>query len=158
LYDGSEVSTKSKKKKKHKHPGYKTPQSGAESMAPGKGTYDPRSQVDSFAQYDQKDYLKKRAETHQFDSNGNFAVNGQHAAKKLKLTNQAHDISLEALTPVGPMASPDASQMSNMANPMKVIKISTRGRKSKGLKVFISFGNYHSGHAHSCRSGYIVSL
>jgi len=135
LYDGSEVSTKSKKKKKHKHPGYKTPQSGAESMAPGKGTYDPRSQVDSFAQYDQKDYLKKRAETHQFDSNGNFAVNGQHAAKKLKLTNQAHDISLEALTPVGPMASPDASQMSNMANPMKVIKISTRGRKSKGLKM-----------------------
>jgi len=79
--------------------------------------------------------LKKRAETHQFDSNGNFAVNGQHAAKKLKLTNQAHDISLEALTPVGPMASPAASQMSNMANPMKVIKISTRGRKSKGLKM-----------------------
>lgn len=39
LYDGSEVSTKSKKKKKSKHPGYKTPQSVAEScslMAPGK--------------------------------------------------------------------------------------------------------------------------
>jgi len=72
-------------------------------------------------------------------------VNGQHAAKKPKLMNQAPDISMEALTPVGPIASPAASQMSNMANP-KVIKISTRGRKSKGLKVFISFGNYHSGH------------
>ena len=39
VYDGSEVSTKSKKKKKPKHPGYKTPQSVAEScslMAPGK--------------------------------------------------------------------------------------------------------------------------
>ncbi|WVZ69973.1 hypothetical protein U9M48_018684 [Paspalum notatum var. saurae] len=135
LYDGNEVSTKTKKKKKPKHPGYRTPQSGAESMVPGKGTYDPRSQVDSFAQYDQKDYLKKRPETHQFDSNGNFVVNGQHAAKKPKLTNHAQDISMEALTPVGPMASPAASQMSNMANPMKVIKISTRGRKSKGLKV-----------------------
>ena len=72
-------------------------------------------------------------------------VNGQHAAKKPKLMNQAPDISLEALTPIGPIASPAASQMSNMAN-HKVIKISTRGRKSKGLKVFISFGNYHSGH------------
>jgi hypothetical protein len=61
-------------------------------------------------------------------------VNGQHAAKKPKLTNQAPDIALEALTPVGPIASPAASQMSNMANP-KVIKISTRGRKSKGLKM-----------------------
>lgn len=33
LYDGSEVSTKSKKKKKSKHPGYKTPQSVAESCS-----------------------------------------------------------------------------------------------------------------------------
>jgi len=73
-------------------------------------------------------------------------VNGLHAAKKPKLLNQAPDISLEALTPVGPMASPAASQMSNMANPTKVIKISTRGRKSKGLKVLISFCNYHSGY------------
>lgn len=67
-------------------------------------------------------------------------INGQHATKKPKLMNQAPDISPEALTPVGPMASPVASQMSNMANPTKVIKITTRGRKSKGLKVFISFG------------------
>ncbi|CAL4985768.1 unnamed protein product [Urochloa decumbens] len=136
LYDGSEVSMKSKKKKKPKHPGYKTPQSVAEScslMAPGKGTYDPSTQVDLVTQYEQKDYMKKRQETHQFDSNGNFVVNGQHAAKKPKLMSQAPDISLEALTPVGPIASPAASQMSNMANPK--IRISTRGRKSKGLKM-----------------------
>ncbi|KAL6615442.1 hypothetical protein ACP70R_037712 [Stipagrostis hirtigluma subsp. patula] len=140
LYDGSEVSTKSKKKKKPKHPGYKTvktSQNVAEStlMAPGKGTYDPRPQVDLISQYEQKDYLKKRSEAYQFDSNGNIVVNGQHAAKKLKLVNQAPDISLEALIPGGPVASPVASQMSNMANPTKVIKINTRGRKSKGLKM-----------------------
>ncbi|KAL6881980.1 hypothetical protein ACP4OV_011452 [Aristida adscensionis] len=141
LYDGSEVSTKSKKKKHPKHPGYKiakTPQSVAESctlMPPGKGTYDPRPQVDLISQYEQKDYLKKRSENHQFDSNGNIVVNGHHTAKKLKLTNQAPDISLEALKPAAPMVSPVTSQMSNMANPTKVIKINTRGRKSKGLKV-----------------------
>jgi hypothetical protein len=73
-------------------------------------------------------------------------INGHHAAKKPKLTNQLPDISLEALTPIGPMASPVASQMSNMTNPTKVIKISTRGRKNKGLKVFISFGNLNPGH------------
>ncbi|XP_062203024.1 chromatin modification-related protein EAF1 B-like isoform X2 [Phragmites australis] len=137
LYDGNEVSTKSKKKKKPKHQGYKTPNSVTESctlMAPGKGTYDPRPQVDSTAQYEQ-DYLKKRLEAHQFDSNGNIVINGQHATKKPKLMNQAPDISPEALTPVGPMASPVVSQMSNMANPMKVIKTTTRGRKSKGLKM-----------------------
>uniref|UniRef100_A0A0D3GWX0 Myb-like domain-containing protein n=1 Tax=Oryza barthii TaxID=65489 RepID=A0A0D3GWX0_9ORYZ len=147
LYDGSEVSTKSKKKKKSKHPGYKTPQSVAEScsLIAGKGiACDPRPQVDLIAQYEQKDYLKKRSEVHQFDSNGNIVINGQHAAKKPKLMNQAPDVSLEALTPVGPMVSPAASQMSNMANPTKIIKIITnrdRGRKNKVLKMAAS----HSG-------------
>jgi hypothetical protein len=73
-------------------------------------------------------------------------INGQHAAKKPKLTNQLPDMSLEALTLIGPVASPVASQMSNMANPTKVIKISTRGRKNKELKVFIFFGNLNPGH------------
>ncbi|XP_020406151.1 chromatin modification-related protein EAF1 B isoform X3 [Zea mays] len=133
LYDGSGVSTKSKKKKKTKHPGYKALPNVSESCslrAPGKGNYDHRSQIDMIAQYEQKDYIKKRPET-----NENFVVNGLHAAKKPKLLNQAPDISLEALKPIGPMASLAASQMSNMANPTRVIKISTRGRKSKGLKM-----------------------
>ncbi|XP_020406155.1 chromatin modification-related protein EAF1 B isoform X4 [Zea mays] len=132
LYDGSGVSTKSKKKKKTKHPGYKALPNVSESCslrAPGKGNYDHRSQIDMIAQYEQ-DYIKKRPET-----NENFVVNGLHAAKKPKLLNQAPDISLEALKPIGPMASLAASQMSNMANPTRVIKISTRGRKSKGLKM-----------------------
>ncbi|VAH77085.1 unnamed protein product [Triticum turgidum subsp. durum] len=123
IYDGSEVSTKSKKKKKPKHPGYKAPQSVTESYTLMSG---------------KKDYLKKRQEANQFDSNGNIVVNGQHASKKTKLLHQAPDISLEALTPVGPLASPAASQMSNMVNPTKIIKIITnrdRGRKSKALKV-----------------------
>ncbi|KAL5219751.1 hypothetical protein ABZP36_024464 [Zizania latifolia] len=139
LYDGCEVSTKSKKKSKH--PGYKTPQSVAESCSfiSGKGTAcDPRPQVDLIAQYEQKDYLKKRLEAHQFDTNGTIVINGQHVAKKPKLMNQGPDVSLEALAPVGPMASPAASQMSNMPNPTKIIKIITnrdRGRKNKALKM-----------------------
>lgn len=122
IYDGSEVSTKSKKKKP-KHPGYKAPQSVTESYTLMAG---------------KKDYLKKRQEANKFDSNGNIVVNGQHASKKTKLLHQAPDISLEALTPVGPLASPAASQMSNMVNPTKIIKIITnrdRGRKSKALKM-----------------------
>uniref|UniRef100_A0A0D9XV79 Myb-like domain-containing protein n=1 Tax=Leersia perrieri TaxID=77586 RepID=A0A0D9XV79_9ORYZ len=123
LYDSSEVSTKSKKKKKSKHPGYKTPQTVAESCSLIAG---------------KKDYLKKRSEVHPFDSNGNIVTNGQHGIKKPKLMNQPPDVSLEALTPVGPMVSPAASQMSNMANPTKIIKIITnrdRGRKNKVLKM-----------------------
>ncbi|KAG8051553.1 hypothetical protein GUJ93_ZPchr0001g32202, partial [Zizania palustris] len=140
LYDGSEVSTKSKKKKS-KHLGHKTPQNVAESysLIAGKGTAcDPRPQVDLIAQYEQKDYLKKRSEAHQFDANGTIVINGQHSTKKPKLTNQASGVSLEALAPVGPMASPAASIMSNMANPTKVIKIITNrdhGRKNKVLKM-----------------------
>uniref|UniRef100_A0ACD5VRC9 Uncharacterized protein n=1 Tax=Avena sativa TaxID=4498 RepID=A0ACD5VRC9_AVESA len=123
IYDGSEVSTKSKKRKKHKHPGYKAPQSAAESYTLMAG---------------KKDYLKKRLEAYQFDPNGNIALNGQHASKRAKLLHKAPDVSLEALTPVGPLASPVASQMSNMVNPTKIIKIITnrdRGRKTKGLKM-----------------------
>lgn len=123
MYDGSEVSTKSKKKKKPKHPGYKAPQSVTESYTLMAG---------------KKDYLKKRPEAYQFDPNGNIAENGQHTSKKTKLLHQAPDISLEALTPVGALASPVASQMSNMVNPTKIIKIITnrdRGRKTKGMKM-----------------------
>ena len=76
------------------------------------------------------------------DADLSTAVNGQHASKKTKLLHQAPDISLEALTPVGTLVSPVASQMSNMVNPTKIIKIITnrdRGRKTKGLKVSIYF-------------------
>lgn len=130
-YDGSEAWTKANKKKKHKSTGYKTAQNTANSYASAavKGRiYDQRSQVDMITQYEQKDYLKKRSETQQFYSN--VTNGGQHAFKKLKMMKQGIDISQEA--------SPVASQMSNMANPAKIIKIITnrdRGRKVKALKM-----------------------
>lgn len=62
------------------------------------------------------------------------AYGGQHASKKVKLVKQGIDISQEA--------SPVASQMSNMANPARFIKIIAnrdRVRKCKSLKVLTFF-------------------
>uniref|UniRef100_A0A0D9WKI8 HSA domain-containing protein n=1 Tax=Leersia perrieri TaxID=77586 RepID=A0A0D9WKI8_9ORYZ len=138
-YDGREVFSKANKKKKLKNPGYKTTQNAANSsaLASGKGRiYDQRSQADYFTQYDQKDFLKKKSDSEQFDSKWNIAAHGgQHALKKLKLMRQGIDISQET--------SPVTSQMSNMANSAKIIKIITnrdRGRKGKALKVASSGG------------------
>ncbi|KAF0926677.1 hypothetical protein E2562_027117 [Oryza meyeriana var. granulata] len=139
-YDGSEVFTKANKKKKLKNPGYKMAQNAANSCASAsvKGRiYDQRSQADFFTQYDQKDFLKKKSDSEQFDSKWNIAAHGgQHALKKLKLMRQGIDISQEA--------SPVASQMSNMANSAKIIKIITRdrGRKGKALKAMTSSGGW----------------
>lgn len=58
------------------------------------------------------------------------AYGGQHASKKLKMVKQGMDISQEA--------SPAASQMSNMANSARLIKIIANrdhGQKCKALKV-----------------------
>ncbi|KAL5230800.1 hypothetical protein ABZP36_029576 [Zizania latifolia] len=139
-YDGSEVYTKVNKKKKLKNSGYnKNAQNAANScvLASVKGRiYDQRTQADLFSQYDQKDFLKKKPDTQQFDSKWNIAAHGgQHTLKKLKLMRQGIDISQEA--------SPVASQMSNMANSAKIIKIITnrdRGRKGKALKMASSGG------------------
>ncbi|XP_006654875.1 chromatin modification-related protein EAF1 B-like isoform X2 [Oryza brachyantha] len=138
-YDGSTVFTKANKKKKLKNPGYKTTQNAANSsaLASVKGRiYDQRTQADFFTQYDQKDFLKKKSDPEQFDSKWNIAAHGgQHSLKKLKLMRQGIDISQEA--------SPVASQMSNMANSAKIIKIITnrdRGRKGKALKLASSGG------------------
>lgn len=64
---------------------------------------------------------------------------GQHAAKKPKLLKQPLEASLEALTPVaGSLPSPVDSQMSNMSNSNKLVKLIAnrdRVRKSKALKV-----------------------
>lgn len=66
-------------------------------------------------------------------------VYGQHAAKKPKLLKQPLEASLEALTPVaGSLPSPVDSQMSNMSNSNKLVKLIAnrdRVRKSKALKV-----------------------
>ncbi|XP_062180648.1 chromatin modification-related protein EAF1 B-like isoform X2 [Phragmites australis] len=139
-YDAGEVCTKANKKKKLKKPGYKTAQNAASScvLAAVKfqgRMYDQRLHVDLITKYDQKDYLKKRSEIQQYDSNGSIAIGGQHASKKLKMMKQGIDISNEA--------SPVPSQMSNMANPARFIKIIAnrdRGRKCKALKMASSGG------------------
>lgn len=64
---------------------------------------------------------------------------GQHNMKKRKMMRQSLDNSFDNLTPMaGSIPSPVASQMSNMPNPNKLIKILAvrdRGRKSKSFKV-----------------------
>ncbi|XP_057437066.1 chromatin modification-related protein EAF1 B-like isoform X4 [Lotus japonicus] len=95
-YDCGETSVKTKKKKS------KNPATA----------YDHGWQLDSVVLSDQKDYPKKRLDSHHFESNGNSA----------------------------------ASQMSNMSNPNKFIRIISgrdRGKKAKALK--ISAGQTGSG-------------
>ncbi|KAF8726900.1 hypothetical protein HU200_019382 [Digitaria exilis] len=116
-YDASEACTKANKKKKVKNPGYKIAQNTIKCSVP--------TSV-------KKEYLKKRSDIHQYDSNGNsgIAYGGQHVSKKLKMVKQGIAISQEA--------SPATSQMSNMANSTRLIKIIAnrdRGRKCKALKV-----------------------
>ncbi|GAB4830218.1 hypothetical protein Ancab_019860 [Ancistrocladus abbreviatus] len=121
-FDPTEVSEKPKKKKKAKHLG---------------ASYDQRWQVDSTTQNEQRDHLKKRSDSHQYESNGNSGLYGQHG-KKPKILKQS-DNSFENTTPMGgSIASPVASQMSNMSNPNKLNKLiggRDRARKTKLLKV-----------------------
>lgn len=64
---------------------------------------------------------------------------GHHIGKKPKLIKQSLDNSIDNVAPVNcSLSSPVASQMSNMPNPNKFIKMlggRDRGRKMKGLKV-----------------------
>ncbi|KAI3742045.1 hypothetical protein L1987_59724 [Smallanthus sonchifolius] len=86
-FDSMEVSNRPKKKKKEKHHG---------------SAFEHRWQPDSSFQNDQKDHIRRRLDTHQFDSNGSSV----------------------------------ASQMSNMSNPNKFMKLLVRdhSRKGKALK------------------------
>ncbi|KAL8546567.1 hypothetical protein ACS0TY_006337 [Phlomoides rotata] len=124
-FDSAEVSTRPKKKKKAKHPN---------------AAYDQRWQIDSSFQNEQfqRDYMHKRSESHQLESNGNSGLLGQPIAKKPKLMRQ-HDNSYDNIPPSGgSVASPVGSQISNMSNPNKFIKMlggRDRGRKAKALKM-----------------------
>lgn len=68
---------------------------------------------------------------------------GQHNAKKPKILKQSLDNTYDCITPMtGSIPSPVASQMSNMTNPSKFIKLiggRDRGRKTKSLKVLFDF-------------------
>ncbi|KAL6208948.1 hypothetical protein ACLB2K_019891 [Fragaria x ananassa] len=120
-YDHAETSMKPRKKKQ-KHLGY-----------------DQGWQLDSPTLNEQRDYLKKRSESHHFESNGTIGLYGQHNAKKPKISKQSLDNTYDGMTPMtGSLPSPVASQMSNMTNPSKLIKLiggRDRGRKAKSLKM-----------------------
>nr|KYP63473.1 Helicase SRCAP [Cajanus cajan] len=119
-YDCGETSVKTKKKK-------------PKNLGPA---YDQGWQLDSVVLNEQRDHSKKRLDSHHFEPNGSLYG---HSAKKLKTTKQ----SLDTFDNVAPMTnsipSPAASQMSNMSNPSKFIRIISsgrdRGRKAKALKV-----------------------
>ncbi|KAF3783220.1 Chromatin modification-related protein EAF1 B [Nymphaea thermarum] len=68
-----------------------------------------------------------------------FGASGKHAAKRPKISKQLTDTSPEAATPLtGSIPSPAASQMSNIANPNKLMRMIAnrdRGRKNKVLKI-----------------------
>ncbi|KAL8092854.1 chromatin modification-related protein EAF1 B-like [Apium graveolens] len=121
--DSSEVLHKPKKKKKTKNLG---------------STYAYNWRSDSSFQNEQRDNYKRRLESHQFESNGSSGLYGQHVGKKPKLVKQSLDNLVDNVSPVnGSISSPVASQMSNMSNPTKFIKMlggRDRGRKTKGLK------------------------
>ncbi|XP_058756979.1 chromatin modification-related protein EAF1 B-like isoform X4 [Vicia villosa] len=120
-YDCGETSVKIKKKK-------------PKNLGSG---YDQGWQLDSVVLSEQRDHSKKRLDSHHFESNGNSGLYGQHNVKKQKMTKQ----SLETFDNISPInnsiPSPAASQMSNMSNPNKFIRIINgrdRGRKGKPQK------------------------
>ncbi|XP_049408486.1 chromatin modification-related protein EAF1 B-like isoform X1 [Solanum stenotomum] len=122
-FDSAEVS-KPKKKKKVKILG---------------SAYEQRWQVDSNFQNEQRDSSRKRLEGHQLDSNGSNGLFGQHVAKKPKMMRQSIENSFENVGPVGGFVpSPAASQMSNMSNPNKLVRMLSgrdQGRRAKALKM-----------------------
>ncbi|KAJ7950438.1 chromatin modification-related protein EAF1 B-like [Quillaja saponaria] len=123
-YDCAETSAKPKKKKKAKFLG---------------SAYEQGWQLDSTLPNEQRDYSKKRLESHHFESHGSSALYGQHNVKRPKMTKQSLDNTFDHITPMaGSIPSPAASQMSNMSNHSKLIKLiggRDRGRKSKALKM-----------------------
>ncbi|KAL8146814.1 chromatin modification-related protein EAF1 B-like isoform X2 [Apium graveolens] len=122
-FASSEASHKPKKKKKAKNLG---------------STYEHNWRSDSNFPNEQRDNCKRRLENNQFESNGSSGLYGHHIGKKPKLIKQSLDNSADNVAPVNcSNSSPAASQMSNMPNPSKFIKMlgsRDRGRKTKGLK------------------------
>ncbi|KAL2336842.1 hypothetical protein Fmac_011288 [Flemingia macrophylla] len=122
-YDCGETSVKPKKKKP-KTLGH---------------AYDQGWQLDSVVLNEQRDHSKKRLDSHHFEPNGSSGLYGQHSVKKLKTIKQSLD-TFDNVAPItNSIPSPAASQMSNMSNPSKLIRIISggrdRGRKTKALKV-----------------------
>ncbi|XP_022851917.1 chromatin modification-related protein EAF1 B-like isoform X2 [Olea europaea var. sylvestris] len=125
-FESVQILTKPKKKKKEKHLN---------------ATYEQRWQVDSNFQSEQFqwDHLKKRSESHQLESNGSSGLSGQHIMKKQKIMRQSQDNSFETIAPIGgSVPSPAASQIGNVPQPNKFVRIlggRDRGKKPKILKM-----------------------
>ncbi|KAE8708113.1 Helicase/SANT-associated, putative isoform 2 [Hibiscus syriacus] len=122
-YDCAGTPRKPKKKKKAKNLG---------------SAYNQGWQLESPVHNEQRDYSKKRPESHQLDSNGTSGLHGQYNAKKLKIMKQQPDSAYDIIPPNGSIPSPVGSQMSNMSNPSKIIRLihgSDRGRKAKTPKM-----------------------
>ncbi|XP_011024664.1 PREDICTED: uncharacterized protein LOC105125769 isoform X3 [Populus euphratica] len=124
-YDYAETSTKPKKKKKAKHLG---------------SAYEQGWQLDSTGHNEQRDF-KKRSESHHLDSNGTSGLYGQHTTKKPKISKQLLDNTFDNMVQMtGSIPSPAASQMSNMSNTNRFIKLiggRERGRKNKSMKMSV---------------------
>ncbi|KAB2075397.1 hypothetical protein ES319_A07G218400v1 [Gossypium barbadense] len=120
-YDRAEPPTKANKKKKTKNLG---------------SAYDEGWQLES-THNELGNYSKKRPESSHFDSNGTSGLFGQHNAKKLKIMKQQLDNTFD-ITSNGSIPSPVGSQMSNMSNSSKIIRLihgSDKSRKSKTPKM-----------------------
>ncbi|KAK1326046.1 hypothetical protein QJS10_CPA01g00802 [Acorus calamus] len=127
-YDGVETPIRIKKKKKPKHLGYRNSMNLNDYggfIGPGNGSvYEQKWQFDSMVQHEQQDIMKKRLENHHFESNGSTGPFDQHPAKKPRLLKQVRETSPEMVASMpGSIPSPVASQMSNMSNPNKLIKM-----------------------------------
>ncbi|XP_020250353.1 chromatin modification-related protein EAF1 B-like isoform X2 [Asparagus officinalis] len=139
-YDGSEASTKYKKKKS-KHFGYSMNLSdpGVLVVSGKDSMFDQRLQAESTVQQEQRDQVKRRLENQHHEANGNIGIYGQHVSKKPKVVKQLTEPAQEPVMPAsGSLPSPVTSQMSNMTNQNKFIKIISnrdRGKKSKTMKI-----------------------
>ncbi|XP_019450094.1 PREDICTED: chromatin modification-related protein EAF1 B-like isoform X1 [Lupinus angustifolius] len=122
-YDCGETSVKTKRKK-------------PKTMG---SAYDQGWQLESVPLNEQRDHSKNRLDNYHFESNGSSGLYGQHNVKKLKTMKQSLDNSSDNIAPItSSIPSPAASQISNMSNPSKFIRIISgrdRGRKAKGQKI-----------------------
>ncbi|XP_022758657.1 chromatin modification-related protein EAF1 B-like isoform X2 [Durio zibethinus] len=130
-YDCAETPTKPKKKKKPKNFG---------------SAYDHGWQLESTVHNEQREYSKKRPKSHRFGSSGTSVLYGQHNSKKPKIMKKQSDNAFD-IAPSGSIPSPVGSQMSNMSNPGKIIRVIhslDRGRKAKTPKMSAGQPGYGS--------------
>eukprot|EP00252_Welwitschia_mirabilis_P004098 TRINITY_DN1429_c0_g1_i1.p1 TRINITY_DN1429_c0_g1~~TRINITY_DN1429_c0_g1_i1.p1 ORF type:complete len:1421 (+),score=348.96 TRINITY_DN1429_c0_g1_i1:323-4264(+) len=150
IFDGDEMSVKTKKKKKAKHLGVTSsfsPDTAGNIGSAKSLDYENKWQHDVTSSLDQREQTKRKAECPSYSLTNlsgsamdhqranSQAMIAQPATKKQKVSKQISDMSPEIGTPANlSAASPAASQLSNMSNPNKLMKMvpnRDRGRKIK---------------------------